>query len=279
MTPLLKIIVWSAGAYLAWCGLLFVAQRAILFPSGMAADSGATRPPAGFEVLHFKTPAATVEGWYLPPPGGGEERPGPVMIFTHGNAETIDTAAADMAGAVALGLGLLAVEYPGYGRSSGRPSQASISDAVQAAYDQIAARPEVDAARIVACGRSLGGAAACVLAQKRPLAAMILISSFTRVRDFTRRYLLPAFLVRDPFDNLAAVSGFRGPLLIVQGRNDAMIPFAHALRLHRAAPGSRLIAYDCDHNDCPPEWGVFWRDLGEFLNTAGVTRGEPRSQI
>ena len=269
-----KLIAVVVASYVAWCLLLFFAQRFILFPAAMAVGGDAARPPAGFAVLHFETPKATVEGWYLPPPRSTPERPGPVMIFAHGNAETIDTAAVDMAGVASLGLGLLALEYPGYGRSGGRPSQASITAAMRAAYDALVVRPEVDARRIVACGRSLGGAAACALSRERPLAALILVSTFTRVADFTRRYLVPSFLVRDPFDNLAAVSRFKGPLLIVHGRNDAMIPFDHALSLHRAAPGSRLVAYACDHNDCPPDWNVFRRDLGEFLQAAGVTGGD-----
>ncbi len=266
-----KWIAGAAGVYFAWCALLYFGQRMILFPAGMAGSAGAPRPPAGFLVLHFRTPTTTVEGWYRPPPASGPDHPGPVMLFAHGNAETIDTAAADMAGASSLGLGLLAVEYPGYGRSGGTPSQASITEAMTAAYDQLVLRPEVDAGRIVACGRSLGGAAVCALAARRPLAALVLVSSFTRVADFTRRYLVPSFLVRDPFDNLAVVSGFKGPLLIVHGRNDAMIPFDHARRLHGAAPASRLVVYDCDHNDCPPDWTLFWKDLRQFLDAAGVT--------
>lgn len=273
-----KLAAGGALVYLGWCLLLFFAQRYVLFPAAMAVAGEAAQPPAGFAVLRFETPAATVEGWYLPPPRSTPQRPGPVMIFAHGNAETIDTAAVDMAGVASLGLGLLAVEYPGYGRSGGRPSQASIIAAMRAAYDALAARPEVDPRRIVACGRSLGGAAACALSRERPLAALVLLSAFTRVADFTRRYLVPSFLVRDPFDNLAAVSHFKGPLLIVHGRNDAMIPFDHALRLHRAAPGSRLVAYPCDHNDCPPDWAVFWQDLNDFLQAARVTDRDLKMQ-
>jgi fermentation-respiration switch protein FrsA (DUF1100 family) len=276
---MVKLIAGGASLYLAWCVLLFFAQRVILFPAAMAGGSGADHPPAGFAVLHFQTPAGKVEGWYRPPPNSAPGLPGPVMIFVHGNAETIDTATADMAGVGALGLGLLALEYPGYGRSGGKPSQASITAAMLAAYDALAVRPEVDARRIVACGRSLGGAAACVLAAQRPLAALILVSTFTRVSDFTRRYLVPSFLVRDPFDNLAVVSRFAGPLLIIHGRHDAMIPFDHARRLHHASPGSRLMAYACDHNDCPPDWAVFWRDLEEFLDAARVTGDDLTFQI
>jgi fermentation-respiration switch protein FrsA (DUF1100 family) len=218
----------------------------------------------------LETPGGTVEGWYRPPPESGPGRPGPLMIFTHGNAETIDTATAEMAAVRGLGYGLLSLEYPGYGRSQGRPTRASIGAAVVAAYDRIRSRPEIDPDRIVACGRSLGGAAACILADERPLAALILVSSFTSVHEFSRRYLLPSFLVRDPFDNLSIVQRLRIPILIVHGERDATIPVSHGRSLHQAAAGSRLVLYPCDHNDCPPDWRLFWSEVGDFLQREHV---------
>ena len=265
MTSVWRFLIGVAGLYAIWCALLCLLQRAILFPTAVAPANRQSRPPGGFQILHFHTPAGPVESWYGPPPGAGPGRPGPLMIFAHGNAETIDTATADMAAVTGLGFGLLAVEYPGYGRSPGSPSRAAIRAAMRAAYDQIRSRPEIDPDRIVACGRSLGGAAACMLADERPLAALILVSTFTRVHDFSRRYLVPAFLLRDPFDNLSILQRIRLPVLIVHGTRDTMIPVSHARRLHQAASGSRLVLYPCDHNDCPPDWGPFWREVGDFL--------------
>ena len=82
------------------------------------------------------------------------------------------------------------------------------------------------------------------------------------------RFLVPGFLVRDPFDNLAVVSGFTGPVLIIHGRHDDVISYRHALSLHRAAPNSKLITYACSHNDCPPDWGQYWKDILSFLDAA-----------
>ena len=76
--------------------------------------------------------------------------------------------------------------------------------------------------------------------------------------------------MRDPFDNEAALSRFPGPVLLIHGRRDAMIPFDHARRLRDVAAHARLVAYDCDHNDCPPDWGRFWDDVRAFLAEAGV---------
>ena len=163
------------------------------------------------------------------------------------------------------GVGCLLVEYPGYGRSGGSPSEASIAKAMTGAYDLATALPGVDPTRVVAYGRSLGGGAACDLARHRPVSALVLESTFTSVRSFLHSRLL-GFLLPDPFDNLSLVQSFAGPLLIMHGTRDTLIPVAQAEQLHRVAPRSELVLEPCGHNDCPRPWPV----LREFLVRAGV---------
>ena len=192
--------------------------------------------------------------------------PGPLLLYAHGNGELIDHWAGEFETPRAWGLSVLLVEYPGYGRSSGRPSQASVEAAMSAAYDWAVAQPGIDPRRVVAFGRSLGGGAACALARERPLAALVLESTFTSVRDLARGLGFPAFLVRDPFDNLAVVRRFAGPILLLHGERDTSIAPAHAEALHRAAPGSELHLLPCGHNDCRRPWPV----VEEFLRVHRV---------
>lgn len=75
--------------------------------------------------------------------------------------------------------------------------------------------------------------------------------------------------MRDPFDNAAALAVFAGPVLIVHGEHDEIIPLAHARALHALAPGSRLVvAAGCGHNDCPRPWDV----LRQFLLDTALLR-------
>ena len=163
---------------------------------------------------------------------------------------------------------MLLVEYPGYGRSQGKPSQASITAAMLAAHEWAAARPDLDPRRIVAYGRSVGGGAACALAREKPIAALVLESTFTSARRMARRYALPGFLVRDPFDNLSVVRGFPGPVLIVHGVQDDVIAARHARALHQAARSAELHLLPCGHNDCPRPWPL----LRRFLLDRGILR-------
>jgi fermentation-respiration switch protein FrsA (DUF1100 family) len=125
---------------------------------------------------------------------------------------------------------------------------------METAFDYLAARPDVDSRRIVAYGRSVGGGAAAALTRQRPVAALVLESSFTSVRHMARRHGLFGPLVRDPFDNLGAVAAFEGPVLVIHGRDDRMIPPAHGRALAERARDAELVMLECGHNDCPRPW-------------------------
>ena len=160
------------------------------------------------------------------------------------------------------------VEYPGYGRSEGSPSQKTISAALQKAYDVLAARPDIDAKRIILMGRSVGAGAACQLASRRPVCAVILISPFTSVTAFAPRYLVPPFLVRDPLDNLAVMRSYKKPVLIFHGTRDDIIPYQHGKTLAESAENSRLVSFECGHNDMPTTAPRFWNEIDAFFRQA-----------
>jgi pimeloyl-ACP methyl ester carboxylesterase len=250
--------------YLLYVGYFFIVQRSILFPRHLIFGAGRPAPTvAGLEAFWLNTGQGQVEAWYLPSTTPGATGPAPLMIITHGNAERIDDWVEPVAGLRRMGVGVLLVEYPGYGRSQGLPSQASITEALVAAYDLMIDHPQVDPNAIVLFGRSVGGGAA---------AALILFSSFTGVRALARSYGLPGFAVRDPFDVLQVVRSYPNPVLVLHGRYDSTIPYAHGIALYAAAANGELIVYECGHNDCVHNWESFWGDLRPFLARAGVLR-------
>ena len=262
MSDLRGLAVVTVGLLLVgvacYWALLFALQRAVLFPRPIAPGGPAGLQRAGGEQVWLAAPSGRVEAWLLPAAARAEAG-SPLVVFAHGNGELIDHWVDELAPLREWGLAVLLVEYPGYGRSAGSPSQASITEAMTLAYDFAAARPEVDAARIVGYGRSLGGGAVCALSRERHLAALVLESTFTSVRSMARRFGLPPFLVRDPFDNEGAVRAFAGPILLVHGERDEIIAPGHARALHAAARGSELHLARCGHNDCPRPWDALRR--------------------
>jgi fermentation-respiration switch protein FrsA (DUF1100 family) len=59
-------------------------------------------------------------------------------------------------------------------------------------------------------------------------------------------------------------------VLVLHGNADEVVPFSHGRALHAAAPNGKMIVYEAGHNDCPPDWEVFWRDVEEFLKAHGI---------
>jgi pimeloyl-ACP methyl ester carboxylesterase len=246
-------------------------QRQIIFPrSQIQAIPPAKDNHLNIEKKWLDTEYGKIETWFMPPRQGEDEGPYPVVIFGHGNAELIDFWPEYLNNFTRLGTGVLLVEYPGYGRSEGSPSQKAITGVFTAAYDNLISRGDVDSSRIILFGRSIGGGAVCALAAVRPSAALILMSTFRSVRSLASKYLLPGFFVRDSFDNLSVVKTYAGPICIIHGVDDKLIPYAHGDALNREARQGRIITYNSGHNDCPPDWIVFWQDMESFLHEIGI---------
>ena len=73
-------------------------------------------------------------------------------------------------------------------------------------------------------------------------------------------------MLLDTFDNVAAVKRFEGPILVVHGSIDELIPYAHGQQLAAASQRAKLVTYRAGHNDCPPDSEQFASDLKAFLD-------------
>lgn len=256
-------------AYVAGAVFFYSMQREFTFPRRheQIAESPLARVPDA-EAYRVATDLGAVEAWFLPAFRRAERCP--VMIFSHGNGELIDQWVGEFDELRRWGLGVLLVEYPGYGRSEGAPSEKAIQDALVKAYDLISARPDVDKARMVGFGYSLGGGAICALARERQLAAMILKSTFTTLRIFAHRYFMPEFLIRDPFDNAGVLRDYPGPVLVLHGRYDEVIPYEEGQKLAMTAARGTLRLYECGHRCWLPDKIPIARDIHEFLSANGI---------
>jgi fermentation-respiration switch protein FrsA (DUF1100 family) len=254
--------------------LYFVQDRYVFMPSlaGPARPAGQLPPGVESIWLDVGTDAkpARVEAWYAPAPGASPEHPAPAVIYCHGNAELIDTALDHIRGWRKRGYSVLAVEYRGYGRSGGSPSETSLTADAQRFYDTLAARPEIDPSRIIVHGRSLGGGVATALAGSRPAAALVLESSFTSAASFTWQLGAPPFLCRHPFHNDRVLKMLDRPVLLIHGRDDEIIPVAHARRLHEIARQSSLAILPGHHNDFPTDPDAYWAAVDAFRAERGL---------
>lgn len=242
----------------AWFGQ----DKLIFFPQPMA---GTSHLPAGTEGFGVVARDGTQLAGFLVP---GGTRPAPALLYFGGNAEEISWSIADRRWPP--GWTVAGVNYRGYGASEGRPGERELRDDGLMAYDALAARPDVDARRIVVVGRSLGTGVAVHVAALRPVAGAILISPFDSLVAVGRMHYpwLPVrWLLRHRFDSDALAAQVGVPMLALVGAADTIIPPARSRALFDAWGGPKTWAAvpGAGHNDLgsTPD---FWAPIAGFLD-------------
>lgn len=275
------LLLSGAAAYgalmLAACSL----ESSILFPRHLAnqgAPAVASLPP-GVEQAWLDTDEGRVEAWFIPGVGRTAASPGPAVMFFHGNGALIDYSMNIAHAYTPLGVSVLLPEYRGYGRSAGSPSQTSIGRDMRAWRAWLASRPEVNASHIIYHGQSLGGGVAGDLMTDHPPAALVLHSTFTSVRAMAGNMLVPGFIVRSQYRTDLALARYTGPVLIMHGDDDRVIPPAHAGELAKLAGNPdrvTLVTGPGDHNDYP-SGAQLNREIARFLAASGLVASPSHS--
>jgi uncharacterized protein len=261
----LRIAFGLALTYVALVALAWLFQERIAFPAPRAPVPDPKRVGvANGERIEVEMKDGTkLAGWYLAPrAGNGAE--GPALLWFYGNGENIASIWPILRDFQPPTAALLVVDYPGYGGSQGRATEAAMYAAADAAYGALAARPDVDPQRIYVYGRSLGSAAATYTAASHPVAGLILESPFTSAADMARDSypILPRFILRLSLDNLARIKEVHCPVLLFHGTADRLVPTDRGLEVAAAAPGAVevVLIQGSGHNDTYDVGGNHYRD-------------------
>jgi len=248
----------AVAVLLAAVGLLWSQQRRLIYlPAPRAVPPAASVLPAAEEVSFPTEDGLRLAGWFVPATGRGpglRERRSPAVLVCNGNGGNRSLRAPLAAALAQAGLAVLLFDYRGYAANPGRPTEPGLAADARAALAYLAARPEVDPARLVYFGESLGAAVALRLAVERPPAALVLRSPFASLAEVGRLHYpwLPvSLLLADRYDSLGRVGRLAAPLLVVAGERDRIIPAAHSRRLFDAAPEPKrfVLLPGADHND------------------------------
>lgn len=273
---LLRWLVGGALVYLLVVGLAWAFQERLLYLPHMGREQVGTPGDRGMsweEVALETEDGLILDAWWLP-----HERPRASLLFLHGNAGNISHRLDSLAQFHRLGLSVLILDYRGYGRSEGRPSEAGLARDARAGWRWLQEEAGQSPEQIVLFGRSLGAAVAAELAEARKAegerpAAVILESPFRSVPDLAQRVypFLPArWLARFAHDTESHVRGIRAPLLVIHSRDDEIIPFAEGEAVYRAArEPKQMLEIQGGHNtgflDSEPDYSegidAFLREL------------------
>jgi fermentation-respiration switch protein FrsA (DUF1100 family) len=273
-----------AGLVLCWVALMWFEDSLIYFPTRFPDGywEPAEHPGEGevwprIEDVEFASGDGTqLHGWLAEPvrrkDGADEPVPGSqVLLWFHGNAGNL-TYRYDMLARIVrrLSLRVFIVDYRGYGKSQGSPSESGLYQDARGAWDYLTGSRGVAPEDVVILGKSLGGGPASELATQVTPGGLILQSTFTSVRDMATRVapFVPRFLVRTKMASIDKVARVACPLLVVHGDQDEVIPFAMGEALYNAAqePKRFYRVPGAHHNDTYLVGGDAYLDaLGEFL--------------
>ena len=269
MRRILKLfLLGTLTAYAVMLTLLYVKQREMLYPRNPArAEIASANLPGVEETVLTAADGETLIAWVVPPREGK-----PVLLFFHGNAGNFGRPIRQtrFRALTQDGTGLFAVNYRGYGGSTGSPSEEGLAQDVRAAYAAAVAR--FGAERLVGYGESLGTGVVVKLAAEAPLKAVILEAPYLSTAAVAQQlypYIPIGLLMHDQFHSDRVIGKVKAPLLVLHGERDGVIPFSQGEALFALAnPAKRFIRFpEGNHENLPahgsvPEIRRFLADLG-----------------
>jgi len=265
---LVNVTLLAGTIYFGLCLGLFVFQSSLVyFPSKSIYATPETAGLKHEDVWLTTADNVRIHGWFVSHP-----QPRGTLLFFHGNAGNIGDRIESLSIFHKLGLNSFIIDYHGYGLSGGSAGEQETYLDARAAWDHLVNQRRIPPGKIVLFGRSLGGGVAAWLSNQVTAAGLIMESSFTSVPDLAAKFypIFPVrWLARIRYDATAALSGGRGPVLIVHSTDDEIVPFAHARALYEAAAASKsLLQLSGGHND------GFLRSGERYVNGLAAFLGE-----
>jgi uncharacterized protein len=189
------------------------------------------------------------------------------ILYLHGTAANLRIRSGRIKALAEQGFAVLAIDWRGYGRSTGQPSQEGLLRDAEAAFKWLQERAEPS--RIVVLGESLGTGVAVEIATRHRVGALVLESPYSSMLDMAKMWV-PLFPVEkfllDQFRSDLLIGKIDTKLLVQHGRRDFTVPFRFGRKLYDLAPEpKRLIVYPKGgHNDLAEKHGSY-RDLRRFV--------------
>jgi len=192
------------------------------------------------DVALLASDGVRLHAWWIP-----AENAKFTFLAFHGNASNIANRAEIFRFLHQIPANVLALEYRGYGRSEGSPSEAGIYRDADAAYQYVVQSKGVVPETIISFGQSLGTAVAAHLAAKSRVGGVILEAPFPSASSMSRRifWFLPgvSFVVAGQLQTEKRVQEISAPILIVHCTDDPVVPPDLAEQVYAAANSPKFV--------------------------------------
>lgn len=233
--------------------------------------SGEDVTPQQFGVAFTPFDVDTADGerlraWHLPNANADAQ-----VVYFHGNGGNLSLWTDVFVGLSRHGFDVVAVDYRGYGQSTGTPSEHGLYrdvDAVIAFVDRSLRR---DTLPLIYWGRSLGTAMAAYASKVRSPDGVVLEAGFPAARTILESnplLLTLSLLGRYRFPTAAWMQTVKAPVLVIHGDRDSVIPYRLGQRLYDSLAGQKefITIRGGDHNDPEPaDADVYWTAVRRFV--------------
>ena len=246
------VLGWTAVialcCYVALATIIYLAQRSLMyFPDTAHVLPAEAGLPEAAEVPLTAADGVGIIAWHVPPRDAK-----PVILYFHGNGGALRFRVERFRRLIADGVGLVALEYRGYGGLAGSPTEQGLIADGEAAYGFAVAHYPTQ--QLVLWGESLGSGVAIAVAAERPVGRVILEAPFISAVAVGARhywYLPISLLMKDQFRSDTRIGKVTAPVMIMHGVHDHVVPYAMGKHLFDLAnKPKRLVRFlDGGHED------------------------------
>lgn len=253
MTIILKSLAKSLiPIYVIFCLTMFLMQRNLMYKPEKHILSPKQYGLENFKEINVVSEdGIALQTWFLE----SKNKNAPLLVYFHGNAQNISGHFELLNSFAQLSdYSILAINYRGYGRSGGKPSEKGLYKDGRAVLNYALKNLSKKQNDIVVYGISLGSAVAVKAATEfKNVRAVILQSPFTSMSNIAQEiywYLPAKILTIDRFDSLGRIKKVKSPILLIHGNQDKLIPARHSEQLKNASKNAQLVILkDATHND------------------------------
>ena len=286
MTFSRRLVLFSlALSLLGGCAVLESKQSEWIFRPVRDNWRGYQGLPGGTEEVWIKVPGTAdqrIHAWWMPHSTPGSANTAPALLYLHGSRWNLTGSSFRIAKWREMGFSVLAIDYRGFGQSSGElPTEAHTYEDTALAWEWLKAKMP-DAQRRYIYGHSLGGAVAIDLAAKLgpgEAAGLIAEATFTSVPDVVAAspygWLPVGFLISQRFEALEKIKKVALPKLFLHGTSDNIVPHTMSDELFNAATEpKRLVKFEgASHS------GIAWAAPTEYVDVVRAFVASTKARI
>jgi uncharacterized protein len=218
--------------------------------------------------------SVNIEGWFIPAHAPGEtsatNAPSSTLLFFHGSVGNLGDYLEKIHLLHDMDVDVFAIDYRGYGKSGGAPTESGLASDALAAYNYLTEKRNVNPEHLYLYGEDLGAAVAINLATQVPVAGVITEGATASILENIEGAwpLIPwQFLLRNKFDSLTKVQDVHVPLLLIHSSDDELVPFNDSRRLAALAhePKELLEIHGTHRNAFVDSFDLYYDKVSHFV--------------